>query len=491
MTVMEKIRQSTDNTIMRAVFVIIVLVFVFFGVGSSAGMMTTQAVATVNGQRITDTDLQRVLRQQNRGAGGSLDEDELEALSKQVLENLIQQEALLQEAERVGLEVSTEEMQRYVRDIEAFQTDDGEFSVELYGRNLKRMGLTKGKFEQEIRREMMINKLRQVVAAGVTVGDKEIEDLFARTATQASLDYVRVLDSDLRDEAAVTDAAIDELLAKEADAVVAAYEADKARLYSQPRRIGIRRLMLKKGVADVSDEDVKARIDGLRTELEGGADFAELARRWSEDLAAGDGGDAGVVPENQLDPRIASAALAAGAGGLSEVVETDRAFVLVKVGEIIDAEETPLDDVKREIARRILADRTATAGASALAEALLAAWKSEGGVPVTLMQEKGLTLRTAGPFTPDDAFIPGVGLSPGLSQAVQDKAAAGLLDGVYPVEGGRIVAAISTWDEADMAQLEQLKPLLRYQLLQQKREAVLGQWQEAVVAEAKVERLMR
>ena len=492
MSVMEKIRSSTDSTVMRVVFVLIVLVFVFWGVGTGAGMQSTQSIATVNGERITDTELQRIMRSRVRDMGGSsLDEDQVNTLSKQVLEQLITDRVLVQESLRVGLEVSTEEMQRYILEIDAFKDDQGQFSSELYGRTLKRMGLNKGRFEEEIREEMLRNKLREVVLGGVSVSEAEVRDLYERTATQAELRFVRLSDAELALQVAVSEADVDAFLAASADKVSAAYEADKARLYSQPRRIAFHRILLRKEVAGVVDVDLRARMDEIRTQAQGGADFAELARRWSEDLSAENGGDAGLVPEPVMEPQLAAAALAAGAGKLSDVIETERGLVLLQVDQVLEASETPLDEVKRDIARGLLAKERAAALATERADQVLAAWKTAGAPPTELLASLALELRTSGRFSPQESFVPGVGVAPALVQAVSDKGGAGVLDGVYPVEGGRVVAEVSAWSGADAAQFEQIKDLVRVQLLQEKQQVVLEQWQQDLVARAKVERLMK
>lgn len=492
MTVMERIRSSTDSTVMKVIFVCIVLVFVFWGVGSGAGMMTTQPVATVNGKRITDTELQRIMRNRVRAMGGNtLDEDQVQALSKQVLEQLILDEALVQEAHRVGLEVSTEEMQRYVLEFDAFKDDEGEFSSELYARSLKRMGLTKGKFEEQIRDELLRNKLREVVMSGVDVSSAEVRDLYDRTATQATLGFVRISESTIASAVAIDDAAVESFLATSASKVTAAYEADKARLYSQPRRISYRRIVLRKGVAEVDDATARGKLEAIRAEAQGGADFEGLVRRWSEDLSAATGGASGLMPENQMDPQIANAAIAAGAGGLSDIVETERAFILLQVQEIVDATETPLDEVKHEIARKLLSQAEAQRLAGEWAEEILAAWKSGGAAPEALLAERGLELQAAGPFSPTDSFLPGIGVAPALLQAVTDQAGPGLIDAVFPIEGGRILAEVTDWSSADEAQYARIEPMIRYQLLQEKQGEVLQQWQEGLVSRAKVERMLR
>lgn len=492
MSVMEKIRGSTDSTVMRIVFIIIVLVFVFWGVGTGAGMQTTQAIATVNGTRITDTQLQREMRGRVRNlGGGSMDEDQIDVLSKQVLEQLIAQEVMVQESLRIGLEVSTEEMQRYVLDIDAFKDDQGEFSAELYGRSLKRMGLTKGKFEEQMREEMLRNKLREVVAAGVSVSEAEIKDLYERTSTQAQVTYVRLLDSELAQQIEVEDAAIDAFLATSADQVTAAYEKDKARLYSEPRKIAFHRILLRKEIAGVGETDLRARMDEIRQQAIAGADFEDLARRWSEDLTAETGGAAGVVAENVLEPRLASAALAAGAGNISEVIDTDRGLVLLSVDEIVEASETPLDEVKRDIASQLIRAQRATALGGERAEEILAAWKAGSAPPLQLLADYGLSTSLAGPFSPTESFVPGMGVAPALVQAVSDLGGQGVLDGVYPIEGGRVVGAVTDWSGADQARFEQIADLLRAQLLQQKQQEVLEQWQQDLVATARVERFLR
>lgn len=492
MTVMERIRASTDSTVMKVIFVIIVLVFVFFGVGSGAGMMTTQAVATVNGERITDTELQRIMRNRVRDLGGSsMDEDQVQELSRQVLEQLILDEALVQEAHRVGLEVSTEEMQRYVLEFDAFKDDEGKFSADLYERSLKRMGMTKGRFEESIRQELLRNKLREVVVASVDVSDAEVRDLYERTATQAELRFVRLADEQLAAGVEVGQDAIDAFLATEAAQVTAAYEADKARLYSQPRRISYQRLVLRKGVAGVDDLALRQKMEAIRAEAAAGADFDLLVQRWSEDLSAATGGRSGLMPEPQMDPQLANAAISAGAGGLSTVVENDRSLILLKVDQVVDASETPLDEVKGEIARQLIAKAEAQRLGGEWAEEILAAWKAAGAPPEELLAQRGLSVQRAGPFAPTDTFVPGLGIAPAVMQAVTDQAGPGLIDAVFPVEGGRVIAEISAWSGADEAQYTMLEPMIRYQLLQEKQQQVLEQWQVGLVAQARVERLMR
>ena len=110
MAMMESIRRSTDSVWMKLVFGIIVLVFVFWGIGATGP--TNTEVATVNGSRITDTELHQRMR--SIPTGGAQDDDQLRVLQQEVIQQLIREEVLNQEAERLGLEVSPTEIALYL-----------------------------------------------------------------------------------------------------------------------------------------------------------------------------------------------------------------------------------------------------------------------------------------------------------------------------------------------------------------------------------------
>ena len=160
MALLETIRQQTDSTWAKLVFGAVILVFIFWGIGTSGGPTTT-AIAEVDGARITDTQLHRQMRNLTRSTGSTLNEDEMNQLAQEVIQQLIQTEVLLQESARTGIEVSDQEIARYVLQYDAFKTSKGKFSSKLYERSLKRMGLSQGKFEQQIREMITIQKLEQ------------------------------------------------------------------------------------------------------------------------------------------------------------------------------------------------------------------------------------------------------------------------------------------------------------------------------------------
>ena len=145
MSLMEKIRGGTESGAMKVVLGIIVVVFVFWGIGTG-NSPTSQLVATVDGKRITDTRFHKLMKQQARGQDGNLTEEQHQALARDVVMQLITQEVMLQEADSLGIEISDEEVARTILELDAFNSESGEFSTELYTRHLKHYGTTRALF---------------------------------------------------------------------------------------------------------------------------------------------------------------------------------------------------------------------------------------------------------------------------------------------------------------------------------------------------------
>ena len=108
MAVMENIRAGANNPWMKAVFAAIVLVFVFWGVGGAGGP-TNQVIAEVNGERITDTQFQNLMRNYSRSQGEAKSDEEQSRIAGQAVAELIETEVLQQAAVDNNIEVSDDE----------------------------------------------------------------------------------------------------------------------------------------------------------------------------------------------------------------------------------------------------------------------------------------------------------------------------------------------------------------------------------------------
>ncbi|MEC7949621.1 MAG: SurA N-terminal domain-containing protein, partial [Myxococcota bacterium] len=219
---METIRRSTDSTAARLVFGAIVLVFVFWGVGGQGP--TNETYAVVNGERITDSAFRRAF--QNVTSGQAMDDDEAREVSGRVLDMLIEERVVLQEARTLGMEVSDQEVYAQLARQEAFKGPEGKFSSEIYERTLKRMGLTKGKFEESIRESLIAEKLDRVLRASVQVSEAELKRRYEESATQVGVSWIRIPDASVLDAVPVSDEAVQEYLTTRNEAIKDAYDRE-------------------------------------------------------------------------------------------------------------------------------------------------------------------------------------------------------------------------------------------------------------------------
>ena len=481
MATMESIRAGASNPWMKAVFAAIVLVFVFWGVGGAGGP-TNQVIAEVNGERITDTAFQRVMRNMSRSQGEAKSDEEQSRMANAVVDELIQTEVLLQVAEKNGIQVGDEEIARYVLQIEGFKDSDGNFSEKLYAKNLKRMGLTQGRFEDQIRDQLTLGKLSEVAWGGVRISEEQVRRLYMETQTEVALRIVRIPDSSLIDDVEIDDATVALFVENNAADIRVRYEADFKRLYSKPKRAQLRQIIVK---AD-GETDPRGRIAKLREQAVGGADFAALATEHSQDPSSVNGGDIGVMSEQQLSPSVAAAVFETEVGGITEILTVPDGLMIAKVESILDAETTPIEDVQSDIARTITAEKGVGVTASAYAERLRADWVENGQPSEDILGEQGLVVLNTPPFAVGNPSFPGLNDSPDLIKAMRGASRTGMLEGVFPVPGGRIVAELTLLQKPDEAKFEADKDIVRIGLEAEARKQWLDAWRGDQVASANI-----
>jgi peptidyl-prolyl cis-trans isomerase D len=494
MSLLDNLRRGTESTAMKVFFVIVVITFVFWGVDAQmmGGNTSTTLVQIGSGDRITDMDYQRRMRDLTQRMPTAPDEDQLKTLGRRVLQSMIEEKVALREAKRLGVEVSDEELARYILQYDAFKDESGKFNTKLYERQLTRMGLTKGRFEEQAREAMMLEKLRRMAVIGAQVLEPEVKRRYEESETQLELQLVRIPDELLLDKVPVDEPAIDAFLGASEAEVKTQYDADFNRLYNMPRRATVRTIVLRSDLpsSEGSEETgitpaLRQRADAIAKEA-ATSDFAELARRYSEDLSASAGGSLGTVTESEMDPALAKVVFATPAGSVSPVVETGRGLEIVKVESMEDARSVPFDEVKRDIARDIIARKEVARVAGAIAEKILAEWKATGTPPEKLLEENHLTVVSTGPMSPDDPS-PILASSPDVLTAALASKSPGVLDGVYPSANGRVLAAVASYQAPPPEGYAEKAEVLRQQMLYEARVGFLDAWTKDLVAHAQVD----
>lgn len=484
---MEKMRAGTDSFAIQALFVVIVVSFVFWGVGGSGPTSTT--VATINGDRITDTEFQKEMRRYT--GGRTVGDAEYANLSQQVLTSMIEQHLLLEEADRLGLEVSDDEVLREIYGIEGFQRDDGSFSLEMYERYLKLAGTEDVKFRKGLYEALLAQKVLMLAEKSVQIGPQTLKARYIEENTKLELTWFKVSDAAFMSEVEISDDEVAIFAAANPTRIEASYNAQFERRFNEPRKATLHTILLRTDIEGVENDAVKARLDGIRAELEGGAEFTDMALRWSEDLTAGDGGDVGTQAEDQLAPAVAAAVFAAEAGQLTEIIETARGFQLFFVDEIIEAKVTSLEEATPLLAREIMQGDAAPDLAKAFAEELLADWTSTGELPLEKTTAKLLFPSTEGNLALNATTVTQIG-SAGEILADARKANSGdVLPKVYNVGLDRYVVQLSKRDDADMEAYETEKDGLRTRMLFAEQQSFVAAYKSDLVSEATIERFIK
>nr|MBA2319710.1 SurA N-terminal domain-containing protein [Deltaproteobacteria bacterium] len=404
-SLLERMRSGSDSTFMQVLIALVLISFLGWA-GQPAGD-TSRTVAVVNGKRILEAEFGRQYRNaaqmQEARMGRAMSDAEQNQLSDQVRQDLIEGEVVLQEARRLGLSVSDTEVARQLLQIQFLRGENGKFDREIYERYLKRLKMNEAAFQEEIRADLLRKKLRELVFMGANVSEPAILEAWKEANTRIDVEYVRIRAGQFDADVVITPESRTEWLEINQEQVQETYERDLERLYDHPERLRAHVIVLTvhdDGVRDdgLKSADLAARLEKLRDALAGGADFEALARRWSEDATASVGGDLGLRPVPQLPVEAASALAEVQPGGISRVVVTAKDVRLYRLDERIPAKIDTLDEVRDDIADRLIRAEGTPALAAAAAEAILARWKETGAPPEDLLAARNLTVASTGPI---------------------------------------------------------------------------------------------
>lgn len=225
--------------------------------GASGADDKTAVAAKVNGQNILLSEVDRVISQQTNGQQGKMMPLELATARLQVLDGLIQQEVLFQRADKDKLLPTDDEVTQAINT----QKQQANMTEEEYQKMLKESGQTEQQLRETARKQLAIQKLVEKTVSGVTVKDSEVESFFSSNK-----------------ERFVSPRGV-------AISAIFADPRDSAGRYDDDAK---------------SELDAKTKIDGIYQQLKTGADFADVARRRSEDDTLVRGGDMGFWDEARL-----------------------------------------------------------------------------------------------------------------------------------------------------------------------------------------------
>ncbi len=363
--------------ILIAVVAAFIFGFVFLDMGLGRGGVTGSGdaafAARVNGETISYNDYYRSMKRLEdmyKQAYGQQFTPEMATqmgLPKQVLDNLIDQRLLTQEARRLNLEASPEEVRRKLLEIPQF-SDNGKFiGMELYTRYVTGpLGYAStADFETELSREIALQKMESALQSSIVVSPKAAETEYRRANENAKIRYVLLQAATQLPNVSVTPAEVEAyyrehqakythgeqrsiryLLAEFAkirtqikptdEELRKRYEANKES-YRSPAAAHVLHILVKVDPSAPApiDAAARAKAQSLVQQLRGGADFAGLARANSDDpSSSGNGGDMGFVSMGQTVEPFERAIFSVPVNTVSDPIRTpEYGYHIVKVVE--------------------------------------------------------------------------------------------------------------------------------------------------------------
>ncbi|MFZ0733208.1 MAG: peptidyl-prolyl cis-trans isomerase [Candidatus Sulfotelmatobacter sp.] len=371
-----------------------VIAFVPGGLGSElTGTPGKGVVAKVAGNDITVEEVRdtaKQMLQQQMPQGGANMNMLLPFFAQRAAEQLITRQALIAQAQRMGLRTTPAEVRdelEHGRYAATFFPNGAFIGQVEYEDMLSRANLTPVKFEQSVGDDILLTKLQALVSGTTGVSNDEIHDQFMKQNTTVKFDYAVLKQDDIKKGLHPTDQELNAYYeshkASYANSIpekrkikyavldtakvegsvqvtpddLRAYYDQHREEYRVPEQVKVSHILIKtplpgpdgkvdeKGVAEAQQ-----RAEDILKQIKSGANFEDLAKKYSEDPgSAKQGGSLGWIGRGQTVPEFEKVAFSLPVGQISGLVKSSYGFHIIRVEGKQDAHLKPLDEVKDTI----------------------------------------------------------------------------------------------------------------------------------------------
>ena len=479
MTMLDRMRRHR-NWLKWSLFIVVatfVLLYVpqFLGTGAAAGPNAT--IATVDGRPISTAAYQQSYNQQVaqiRNQYGDIGEQVLQQLGigQRTIQRLVAEEAVLSEANRLGITVTDGELRARLLKMPTFQ-ENGQFVGEATYRQIlanARPPLTPAEFEADLRRSLIGEKLQNAVTGWMRVTDAEADQEFRHRNEKAKLDVavftadafksaVNVMPADVsayfsthQETYRVPEKRRVRYLAIDAQALrakmsvtpqeVEARYREQIATYSTPDQLRASHILFKTEGKD--EAAVKKVAESVLAKVNAGGDFAALARQYSEDEGSKEnGGDLDFFNKGAMVKEFDEAAWALQPGQTSGLVKSQFGFHIIRVTGKRAAETKTLDQVRASIEDGLRFEK-ARGEATRLANDMAGKIKTPADLD-TVAKANGLSVGDSGLFARDEPLA-GIGFAPGVANEA------------FALEMGKVSGMLTTGQGYAFIALAEVKP---------------------------------
>ncbi|NWF93941.1 MAG: SurA N-terminal domain-containing protein [Syntrophaceae bacterium] len=439
------LREHATSWMLKGILLLVAVTFISWGGYSLIREKKETYAARVNGVVIEMRDFgesyQNVMKQYRDALGPSFSEKMAEELrlKEKVLNDLISRVLILQEAARLGFDISNEELRESIESVPSFQVN-GQFDRRLYERFLRINRMSAEQFERTQREGLLFLKVTDLIrlnagrvseeelletylfenerinlhflkiapesfGAQVTLNEMEIKEYFQkhpeefRIPTFVQIQYLLFRPSDFEGKVQVS-----------SEEIKRYYDLHKDR-FRIPKKVRAREILIHVSPEDPPNrvEEKRKKAEEILEKLKKTKDFVSLAKQYSESKTASRGGEMGWIQRGTLEESVERALFSMKAGEVSGVTIGRNGFYIFKVDEVVEEKGRSLEEVRDQILQTLKKEKAKSEASRKAEDAFYSLFRSrdlEG-----YAREKGVPIKTTALFKEGD-YIPEIGKDP-------------------------------------------------------------------------------
>jgi len=393
----EKVKKYLLVFFLGIVSLSMVIMFTPLGGGNTA-QGSADVLASVGGTTITMQDLRQTIDNRLRNSSMGSDPHIIPAIAGTMLDEMVLRQAMTMQAKKMGLEVSSQELLAALEKM-PWLYPNGKFVGMTQYQNFvsQQMGISTQEFEDQIRQSLLLQKIQAVVSDGVSVTPAEVHEAYDQHYMAAKIQYVVFDPSKFLKAVPVTDKDLQDYFKKNAshyeqkeqrqvryvlitpddvradvtvsDAEMKQYYTSHLSDYRVPDRVKVAHILFKTtGKSPEQVKQLEKTAADVLAKIKAGANFADMAKKYSEDTSASNGGDIGWIIHGQTVKEFEDTAFNMQPGTVSGLVHTTYGIHIIKVmdkqtahlesfNSVQDSIHDTLMKQKMEAARQAYADK--------------------------------------------------------------------------------------------------------------------------------------
>ena len=370
------LNMMSSKKLTKQILFTVILCLMFMSANLVEGKIFDRVAAKVNNEIITLSAIEaraEVLKQKNiQTDGGNQIVDDGRQFLKEALDVIIEEKLQIQQGKKMGFEIDDITVDAAIKNIEknnALEEGQLEILLESEGKSIEA-------YKNRIRDQILVSRIvRFEMGSRVVVGKRKIEK----------------------------------------------YYHDNQKKFWEPGKVRARHILIlfEKDGSEITRKEKNKEIKRILAELEEGKDFAEAAKEYSEDVSASMGGDVGFVVKGQMVPEFEKAVFRLKEGEISNVVETEYGYHIIKAEKIQKGRTLPFKEVEAEIKNTLVKRKQKSAYENWMRELREAAF-----IEISLFKEskKKLSSKAFDQNTnPKDGSVYSKGFIKNKKQKAQDK----------------------------------------------------------------------